>query len=338
MKLEERIHVLGQLSDKINESASYIEVACQKAYVQNKWFTVDQSANAIRSIQKAFLDSDILKNWTSQYNIGTGISKKIGLVLAGNIPLVGWHDIMCCFIAGHQAVIKYSHKDEVLIPSLLKLLVDIDQRTKNYFQKTERLNDIEAIIATGGDTAATHFKYYFGKYPHIIRKNRSSVAILSGDETASELEGLADDIFQYYGLGCRSISKIYVPQDYDLGSVFQATAKYKDLIHHTKYKNNYDYNNAMYLLGLNKFLTNDLIIVLEDTNISSRISCLHYERYSNIRQLETELVAQADQLQCVSTSIDLSQLTATPFGHCQQPSITDYADGIDTLEFLSSLS
>lgn len=264
--------------------------------------------------------------------------KRIGLVLAGNIPLVGWHDVLCTFVAGHKSVIKYSSKDNVSIPALIDRLIAIHPESASYFESVESLKDIDAVIATGGDTAATHFKHYFAKYPHIIRKNRNSVAVLSGEENTQDLMLVISDIMGYFGLGCRSVSKIYLPHGWPLDLLFEASLKHADNIHHSKYKNNYDYNHAMYLLSQQDFVTNDFLIMIEDQALASRIACLHYQRYGDLQEVISDLQRHEDELQCVSSKIKLEGIKTVPLGQCQQPGLEDYADNIDIMHFLTHLS
>ena len=210
MKLEERLAVLVDLGNHLKHENEEIEALADQAFLLNPWFTVENIKKSLSAISNEFLDGEKLKSWVKKYDISAP-KKRIGHVLAGNIPLVGWYDVMCCFVAGHISVIKYSSKDDILIPALITMLEEFSHDTASYFEKVERLTDFDAIIATGGQTASTHFNHYFGKYPNIIRKNRSSCAIVTGDETSEEMSGLSNDIFEYFGLGCRSVSKVYLP-------------------------------------------------------------------------------------------------------------------------------
>lgn len=338
MRIEERKKALIELGAAIRNDKEWVDTMIEAAYIHNKWFTPSNSKKSLMAIANEFLREDKIEAWTSDYSISEVTPKNIGLVLAGNIPLVGWHDIMCTFLVGHKSIIKYSSKDEILISQLIQRLRDINYETKDYFEKVTLIKDIDAVIATGGDTAATHFKHYFGKHPHIIRKNRSSIAILSGEETEDELYSLMDDVFSYFGLGCRSVSKLYLPLGFNTDRIFEASLKYADVVDHTKYKNNFDYNNAIYLLGQRPFLTNNFLILLEDESNASRIACLHYENYNTAEGLAQKLVSQKEDLQCISSNINLPDVDTIPLGKCQEPKINDYADGIDTLQFLINLS
>jgi len=250
--------------------------------------------------------------------------------MAGNIPLVGFHDFLCVFISGHKALIKPSSKDQVLIKHLIDKLGDWDEETKSLVSFSDMLKGCDAYIATGSNNSSRYFDYYFGKYPNIIRRNRTSVAILTGEETKEELGKLADDVYQYFGLGCRNVTKIYVPKDYDFIPLLESFKKYNYLADHFKYKNNYDYNLALHLLNKKYYMTNDSILLIEEPAIFSPISQLNYEFYSDNDDL-AEKSAPVQDLQCVVGKGFIA------FGQAQSPAITDYADGIDTLAFLSEL-
>jgi hypothetical protein len=250
--------------------------------------------------------------------------------MAGNIPLVGFHDFLCVFISGHRQTIKPSSKDDVLIRHLVQHLNQRDAETLQSISFSEMLKGCDAYIATGSNNSARYFDYYFSKYPHIIRRNCTSVAILMGDESKEELERLADDVYQYFGLGCRNVTKIYVPQQYDFIPLLQAFKKYDHLIDHHKYKNNYDYQLAMLILNKKYYMSNESVLLLEEPSLFSPISRLNYEFYTDIFALRSNLEQQED-IQCITGK------GAIPFGQAQQPCLTDYADGADTLQFLRAL-
>jgi hypothetical protein len=251
-------------------------------------------------------------------------------VAAGNIPLVGFHDWLTGFLSGHDIRIKLSSKDNVLLPHLLDKLKEWYPETAEYTTTQDMLKDCDAYIATGSNNSARYFHYYFAKYPHIIRRNRTSVAILKGDETREELSALADDVLLYFGLGCRNVTKVYVPEGYDFGPFLEIATKYAYMADHNKYKNNFDYNLALFLLNTTPCLTNDNLLLNENESIFSPISVLHYGYYSDQEKLEEELRKNED-LQC------LVARNAIPFGQAQKPSLQDYADGVDTAAFLHSL-
>lgn len=250
--------------------------------------------------------------------------------MAGNIPLVGFHDWMCIFISGHKAMIKPSSKDQVLIKHLVGKINEWDSEATTITEFSEMLKGCDAYVATGSNNSSRYFEYYFNKYPHIIRRNRTSVAVLNGEETTEELEKVADDVYLYFGLGCRNVTKIYIPEGYDFVPLLEAFRKYNYLADHHKYKNNYDYNLALHLLNKVYYMTNGSILLIEDPRLFSPISQLNYEFYTDKKALKSTLATEQD-LQCVVGK------DFTPFGDSQSPSITDYADGIDTLKFLTSL-
>ncbi len=334
MNLNQRIELLIELGQRIVQQDPMLESAIHHAFINNSWFTIDNIQNSLNAIAHQFLEEKKLLNWAKGYNISESTSKTLAIVMAGNIPMVGFHDLLCGFISGYHTKIKCSSKDEVLIPALISIMESIDPYSKTYFQKVDRLKGFDAVIATGGNTAGVHFEYYFSKYPHIIRKNRSSVAILDGSESKEEIHDIGADIFDYFGLGCRSISKIYVPQDFNTDRLFEGIVDYKGVIHHNKYKNNYDYNSATLILTKQKFLTNDFLILQENNQLASRIACLHYERYSDVKVVTDQINKDKERLQCVSSKNPLDGWQHIPLGQCQRPSLDDYADMIDTMDFL----
>ena len=257
--------------------------------------------------------------------------------MAGNIPAVGFYDILCCFVSDHISIIKYSEKDDVIIPFLIDTLVEYDPRVSKYFEKVDRLESIDAVIATGSNNSARYFDYYFGKYPHIIRKNRNAVAVIEGSENRSQLLKLGEDIFTYFGLGCRNVSKVYVPKGYDVTQILEATHDFNEIIHHHKYKNNFDYTVALYLLNLVKYLNNGCLILRESEDIVSRIACLHYEEYEDVIDLNKMLTSRSSEIQCIIADHNIEGVDTYKFGEAQKPSLFDYADGVDTIQFLLTL-
>ena len=256
--------------------------------------------------------------------------------MAGNIPLVGFHDFLCVLVSGHSVIVKLSSNDKILLPFLAEYLQFHFPflKEKIHFTK-EKLSDFDAVIATGSDNTARYFEYYFGNKPNIIRKNRNSVAILTGDETEEDLHNLGKDIFTYFGLGCRSVSKIFVPEGYDFQNFFKAIYDFHPIIEYTKYANNYDYNKAVYLMSLFKLQDNGFLLLKEDTSYSSPIASLFYEFYSDKNTLQKQLDKDKDKIQCiVNQKINPNFIS---FGQTQQPSLSDYADGVDTLQFLIEL-
>ncbi len=333
MNLSQREELLAQLGNYMQGNDEEWQQAKQKAYYENQWFIPEFIELSATNIARNFLQPQQLKELINKYEISAENRnpKKVGIVMAGNIPLVGFHDLLCVFLYGHYAFIKPSSKDEVLIKHLVKKLIEWNEEVEQYIVVSEMLKNCDAYIATGGNNSSRYFEYYFGKYPSIIRKNRTSVAILTGNETNDELEELANDVYQYFGLGCRNVTKIFVPQQYDFIPLLDAFKKYNHLIDHHKYKNNYDYNLAIHLLNKQYYMTNGSILLIENQSPFSPISQLHYEYYTNEKQLKEKL--KTDQsIQCIVGKNDID------FGEAQCPGICDYADGVDTMQFLKSLT
>lgn len=300
----------------------------------NGWFTLDNVLYACEGWAK-LLSEDNLTQWTTKYrNISE--QKTIAIIMAGNIPLVGFHDFLSALICGHKVLVKQSSNDKHLLPLLAKYLEHVDPYFKTIIEFTEeRLEGFDAVIATGSNNTARYFDHYFGKYPSVIRKNRNSVAVLTGKESKEELEGLADDIFRYFGLGCRSVSKIFVPKNYDFDLIFGAVYKYQEIINNAKYANNYDYNKAVYLMSLFDLLENGFLMLKEDTSYASPIASLFYEYYDSSDILKDRLSSDKEQIQCIVANNFIP--SEVKFGQTQCPGLEDYADGIDTLEFLTTL-
>jgi len=300
---------------------------------RNGWFTEEAVAQAFRSWADA-LSEDSLAEWIAPYRgkIESVRPVTVAVICAGNIPIVGFHDILSILITGHKALIKLSSDDDVLIPALLHLLCRIEPAMESQIAyPTGKLEDFGAVIATGSNNTARYFHQYFSSYPHIIRKGRHSVAVLSGEETNEELNGLGHDIFDFYGLGCRSVSKIYVPRGYDLNHFFGGIFSFKEVVNHNKYANNYDYNKAVWLLNREELMENGFLILKEDLRIPSPTASLFYEYYDDLSSLYAQLDQVADSLQCIVSRDKI------PFGKSQCPGLSDYADGVDTMAFLNGL-
>ncbi len=330
MNLQMRINLAAKLGEYILSGSNEWQEVKHEASLINPWFTHEFTDIAAENIAKHFLDKQKLENWTSSYKIEAVNPKKIGIVTAGNIPLVGFHDLLCVFISGHKAIIKPSSKDKVLIRHLIQKLEEWDVAFTGQIIFAEMLKGCDAYIATGSNNSARYFEYYFKKYPSIIRRNRTSVAVLDGNETIEELEKLADDVHLYFGMGCRNVTKIFVPKDYDFIPLLSAFKKYDHFKDHHKYKNNYDYYLAIHILNGKFYMATESIILLESPSIFSPISQLNYEFYTDKKLLSENLGSLVD-LQC---AIGHDYI---PFGQAQLPSLTDYADGIDTINFLINL-
>lgn len=332
MNLQYRIDLLVDLGEYILSGDPAWAEAKGKASRENGWFIPEFVDLASNNIARHFLSRPVLEQWVSSYDLpdNTPPPKNVGVVMAGNIPLVGFHDFLSVFISGHRATIKTSSKDETLIKHLVGKLGEWDRTVEQRVSFADMLKGCDAYIATGSNNSAGHFEYYFGKWPHIIRRNRTSVAILTGEETSEELAKLADDVYLYFGLGCRNVTKIYVPAGYDFVPLLTAFKQYDFLADHHKYKNNYDYNLALHLLNKKYYMSNPSILLVEEPSLFSPISQLNYEFYDNPDKLTDSLKDNSD-LQCMVGR------GFVPFGQTQVPAITDYADGVDTLAFLCRL-
>ncbi len=309
------------------------QVAGERAFAENGWFTPEFIALSANNIARTFLTEDALQQLIDRYDLPAENSspKKVGIVMAGNLPMVGFHDLLCTFFTGHKAHVKLSSKDTVLLTHLVKKLAAWNPATAHYIVISEMLKGCDAYIATGSNNSSAYFDYYFGRYPNIIRRNRTSAAILTGNETTGELESLADDVYQFFGLGCRNVSKIFVPAGYNFEPLLHAFKKYNYLAEHHKYKNNYDYNLALHLLNKRYYMSNESLLLVEDTSPFSPIGQLHYEFYLNAETVRQSLLHN-QHIQCVVGEND------TAFGQAQHPRICDYADGADTVQFLVNLS
>jgi hypothetical protein len=298
----------------------------------NGWFSKSNIMYALENWSK-LLTTEVLINWTSNYNFENTSPKNIALIMAGNIPLVGFHDFLCALICNHKITIKQSSNDKHLLPFIVHYLVKLAPEFKNKIVfLDQKLEGFDAVIATGSDNTARYFEYYFKNKPSIIRKNRNSLAILTGNESKEDLLELSKDIFQYYGLGCRSVSKLFVPNDYNFEAFFEAIYHWHPIIEGAKYANNYDYNKAVYLMSEFKMLENGFLMLKEDPSYASPIATLFYEQYESIESLSTKLAADSDKIQCiVSNKLKEDHLS---FGSTQTPKLEDYADGIDTVHFL----
>lgn len=306
----------------------------EEVHFYNGWFTKTEVQRALKGIV-AFLDREKLNKWVSSYpEIKSPV--KVGLILAGNIPLVGFHDVLSVLISGHTAVIKPSSDDDKLIPHLLEVLQDIDPGFRERILIGEQVKGIDAVIATGSNNTHRYFEYYFGAYPHIFRRSKTSIAVLSGNESEEELKLLGDDIFSYYGLGCRNVSKLFIPQEFDLDRFFGAVYGFKDVIEHKKYANNYDYHKAIYLMNKENLIENGFLLMRETEELFSPVGTIFYERYHSDEELGSRLKMIKDDIQCVVSGRD--QREEVPFGKAQYPELNDYADDVDTMSFLTSLS
>jgi len=339
-KLRQRINVLVKLGEALKKDEE-LDSVIAKAALYNPWFTSEFCRYAIDAIIGKMLNAEKLEQWLSRYEVGEasdGKVKTIGIIMAGNLPLVGFHDFLCVYISGCNAKIKLSGKDDVLFPYVYDKLCQIDPTVRDRSAIIERLEGFDAVIATGSNNTNRYFDYYFRDYPKILRRSRSSVAILNGTETDEELFGLADDIFMYFGFGCRNVSKLYVPEGYEITRLFPYFDRYKWMHGHTKYMNNYDYNRALLLMNRTAHLANEIIMLEENTGISSPVSVLYYEVYKNVKSIEEMIKYNIDSIQCIvsneSTVSETDMEDIVKFGHTQLPELWDYADNVDTMLFI----
>lgn len=313
-----------------------LDEVVNRASSHNGWFTKENIAFSFDQWSKQ-LTAENLNQWLEKYDLTNDRVLNVAIIMAGNIPLVGFHDFLAVLVTGNKALVKLSSNDQLLLPFLSEYLKSVETSIMDRIAfKDEILKDFDAVIATGSNNTARYFEYYFGKKPNIIRRNRNSVAIIKGNETSEELSKLGDDIFRYYGLGCRSVSKIMVPENYDFDHLYKAVYDFKDIINENKYANNYDYNKAVYLMSEFKFLDNGFLLLKEDKSYSSPIASVFYEYYKDEESLKEKLLEDADYIQCiVSNSVGENHIG---FGDSQKPSLWDYADGVDTVEFLLKTS
>ncbi len=314
-------------------------LSLQTAHHQNPWFTPANIKFALNE-WKVSLSEQAITTWLKDYEpmIQNNESKRVAVIMAGNIPLVGFHDFMSTLLAGHNFIGKLSSTDKVLLPAIANVLCTIEPMFKQKIEFTEGiLKDFDAIIATGSNNTARYFEYYFSKYPHIIRKNRNGVAVLNGNEDKEALKKLGIDICSYFGLGCRNISKVFIPEGFSPQKLYSAVEPFnKILFDHFKYMNNHSYHRSIYLLNSTPFLDNDAFILTESDQYSSPIPVLYYEFYKDIESLKDKLLQDDEQIQCIATNA-FEGRKAVPLGCTQSPGLADYADGIDTIKFLIDL-
>ncbi len=335
---QQLIDVLSELGTQLKQPNEQLQVLIQQEQYHNAWFTPANVERAILAIGKT-LNKEATEKWLSAYHLDKEVvEKKVGLILAGNIPLVGFHDALCVLASGHHALIKASTQDARLIRQVLIMLASIEPSFADKYTFVEQLKGFDAVIATGSDNSSRYFEYYFGKVPHIIRKNRNSVAVITGDETTEELNLLGEDIFAYFGLGCRNISKLLLPTGYDIGTFFRPIETYQPIINHHKYNNNYDYNKSIYLVNSEKHFDNGFVLLREHDALASPLAVVHYEFYNDLTEAEANINANTEKIQCVVciSPLKVASQVLKP-GQTQQPQLWDYADGVDTMDFLIKL-
>lgn len=352
MQLQERINAFVKLGDFIRQFSNEVIQKDDKvehnaiffdgfkhqlklAEEHNGWFTKENITFALNSWAEALTNENILK-WLQPYTFDNIKPKTVAIIMAGNIPLVGFHDFLSVLICGHKVLVKQSSNDKQLLPFLSKYLEYVTPKFKGKIKFTEeKVEGFDAVIATGSNNTARYFEYYFKGKPSIIRNNRNSVAILTGNETHEDLKNLSDDIFRYYGLGCRNVSKLFVPKDYDFNSFFEAMYHWHPIIDKAKYANNYDYNKAVYLMSEFDILENGFFMIKEDESYASPIATVFYEKYNDLETLKEKLEADKNQIQCIVSNGCIEN--EINFGHTQKPQLWDYADSVDSVKFLLSI-
>ena len=352
MQLQERINAfvklgdfLRQFSSEVTQKADNVEHndfffegfkhQLKLAKEHNGWFTEENIKFALKSWSDA-LNFSNLNTWLEPYAINNISPKEVAIIMAGNIPLVGFHDFLSVLISGHSVLVKQSSNDKHLLPYLTKYLEYVEPQFKGKITFTEeKLKNFDAVIATGSNNTARYFEYYFKNKPSIIRNNRNSVAVLTGDETSAELKNLSEDVFRYYGLGCRNVSKLFLPKGYKFDAFFEAIYHWHPIVEKAKYANNYDYNKAVYLMSEFDILENGFFMIKEDESYASPIATLFFEYYDDLSELIETLEAKKEQIQCIVSNGFIKNEIA--FGATQKPQLWDYADDVDSIKFLSSI-
>ncbi|MCX2493285.1 acyl-CoA reductase [Pedobacter sp. PF22-3] len=332
---EKAIIAFSELGRKLINPTDILGNTLYSAESANAWFTQENIKKSILSFAEMLNQTD-LALWFQSVKLSTS-PKKVGLILAGNIPLVGLHDVLCVLATGNIALIKLSSSDDKLIKTVLAELMNIEPAFADKIEYVERLKDFDAVIATGSNNSSRYFDYYFSKVPNIIRKNRNSVAVLDGSESFEDIQSLGNDIFDYFGLGCRNVSKIYFPKGYDIANFYEGIESFQPIINHFKYNNNYDYNKSIYLVNAAKHFDNGFLLLKEDESFTSPLAVLFYEEYNDLQEVEDQLADKSENIQCIITKAPLP-LSTFSFGQSQHPKLWDYADNVNTIDFLNSLN
>lgn len=322
---------LSKNQEDYNDNDSDFELLLKRSEIENPWFTIENQKFALKQWTD-LLTEDNIADWLKEYQISK-TTKRVGLILAGNIPLVGFHDVISVVLSNHIPVIKLSSKDKYMIPFLLKKWNEFSEGNVS-FEFVERLENFDAVIATGSNNTARYLEYYFKNHLNIIRKNRTSIAVLKGDETEEELKLLAEDIFRYFGLGCRNVTRLFIPQDFVIDRLFESFLDFQEIINHNKYANNYDYNRAVYLLNQDKFWDNNFVMLKEDEKLFSPLSVINFSRYSSLDEVKSFIEENEENIQCVVAKEELG-LDSIKLGEAQNPGLNTYADNVDTMKFLS---
>lgn len=322
---------LNKNQEDYNDNDSDFELLLKRSEIENPWFTIENQKFALKQWTDLLTEENIA-DWLKEYQISK-TTKRVGLILAGNIPLVGFHDVISVVLSNHIPVIKLSSKDKYMIPFLLKKWNEFSEGNVS-FEFVERLENFDAVIATGSNNTARYLEYYFKNHLNIIRKNRTSIAVLKGDETEEELKLLAEDIFRYFGLGCRNVTRLFIPQDFVIDRLFESFLDFQEIINHNKYANNYDYNRAVYLLNQDKFWDNNFVMLKEDEKLFSPLSVINFSRYSSLDEVKSFMAENEENIQCVVAKEELG-LDSIKLGEAQNPGLNTYADNVDTMKFLS---
>jgi len=336
LQLNNRINSFEALGNQIDVSKTAVQLVINNAVNYNGWFTAENVKSALEAIKQRYLNKEELLAFADAQQIPTqnNSPKTVGLVMAGNIPLVGFQDLLYVLLTGNKAQLKLSSKDEFLTKFIIKKLIDIEPQWQNYIAIEERLSNFDAIIATGSNNTSRYFDYYFKKYPNIIRKNRNSIGVLVGNESEEDLINLGKDVFSYYGLGCRNVSQILVPEEYDFVPLLKTLEQhFVDLKNQHKYKNNYDYQLSLLLINGVVHMASENLLILENEHIASPISCLYHQTYKTIKEAQQYVNEKQAEIQCVVTN--LAEIAgAIAFGKSQQPGLNDFADNVNVVDFL----
>ncbi len=332
MQLQNRINNIVELGLFYKNNNEELEALVENAHYQNAWFIPSFIHKSLSAIASNYCDKDLLENFVQQYfTTEPSHNTTVGIVMAGNIPLVGFHDLLCAYLCGHNIKAKLAQKDTVLMQHAIQFLNDRAEGCASPIEIVDNLKNCDAYIATGSNNTARYFEQYFGKYHHIIRKSKTSVAVLTGQESSQDLEMLSNDIFNYFGLGCRNVTKIMVPAGYNFEKLIDTLKNNTEISNHNKYTNNFDYNLALCLLNKQYYMTDGKILLLERESLFSAIATLHYQYYTDYPMLIEQLQNHPDTQAIVGKN-------QIPFGHAQQPNLLDYADGVDTMQFLVSIN
>ena len=330
--MKSTIEIFTELGARLAEFGSddASRSAMARAVATNKWFSASDIRYAVEALRSEMLDGEKIASWFSHYpSAGLGEPKRVAIIMAGNIPLVGFADLMCVIANGDIPYVKPSSKDAVLETYIEQLLQEIEPslRIERYSEDV----DYDAVIATGGDSANLYFRSAFGDVPSLLRGSRHSVAVLSGKETKSELEQLADDIFIHSGLGCRNVSLVFVPKGFKLKLAVRKMCR--------AYHNNYLQSRALLTMQGAQFedLGEAVLLRSKVVEFPRLLSQINVVEYSSLESVKEWLMAHDEALQCVVSTIEGLHSRQVPFGKAQKPTIFDYADERDTMQFLLSV-